>query len=110
MKFKTSVEEAVEALVKANEKFVQLLQHGSMKVEYYVPNKVDLQTPHTQDELYIIISGSGKFINGNKTVDFKPHDVLFVPAGTEHRFINFTTDFATWVIFYGEDGGENKID
>ena len=105
MKFKISPDKAIEALTKIDTKFVQLLQHGSMTVEYYAPDKVDLQTPHKQDELYIIISGSGKFINGNETVDFKPHDVLFVPAGAEHRFINFSDDFATWVIFYGEDGG-----
>ena len=32
--------------------------------------------------------------------------LLFVKAGHEHRFENFTDDFATWVIFYGPDGGE----
>jgi len=26
----------------------------------------------------------------------------------DHRFENFTDDFATWVIFYGEEGGESK--
>jgi hypothetical protein len=35
--------------------------------------------------------------------------VLFVPAGHEHRFEDFTPDFATWVIFYGPDGGESVI-
>ena len=40
-------------------------------------------------------------------MSFKENDVLFVPAGIEHRFENFTDDFATWVIFYGEKGGEN---
>ncbi len=102
MKFKLSVEEAVKALTKSDKKFVQLMQHGSMRVEYYAPDKVDLQTPHAQDELYIIINGSGKFVNGNNTVDFRAHDILFVAAGVEHRFKNFSNDFATWVIFYGE--------
>ena len=106
MEFKTSVEEAIKALSKTDKKFVALLQHGSMKVEYYAPDKVDLQSPHKQDELYIIISGNGKFMRENKTVDFKMNDVLFVPAGAEHRFIDFSDDFATWVIFYGNDGGE----
>ena len=32
---------------------------------------------------------------------------MFVPAGVEHRFENFTEDFKTWVIFYGGDGGES---
>jgi len=33
-------------------------------------------------------------------------DVLFVAAGVEHRFSKFTDDFATWVFFYGPQGGE----
>lgn len=106
MKFKITVEEAIKALSLSDKKFVQLTRNGSMKVEYYAPEKTDLQTPHKQNELYIIISGNGKFIRDNYTVDFKPHDVLFVPAGMEHRFKDFTDDFATWVIFYGQEGGE----
>lgn len=35
-----------------------------------------------------------------------PGDFLFVPAGVEHRFEEFTDDLAVWVVFYGPDGGE----
>jgi uncharacterized RmlC-like cupin family protein len=35
-------------------------------------------------------------------------DVLFVRAGVKHKFENFSDDFATWVIFYGPEGGERK--
>ena len=31
---------------------------------------------------------------------------LFVPAGVEHRFEDFTDDLAVWVVFYGPEGGE----
>ncbi len=37
---------------------------------------------------------------------FGPGDILHVPAGVEHRFEEFTDDFATWVVFYGPEGGE----
>ena len=36
----------------------------------------------------------------------KAGDVLFVRAGAEHRFYDFTPDFETWVIFWGPKGGE----
>lgn len=89
------------------EKFITLLRHGSMSVEYYKPEGKDYQTPHQQDELYVIISGSATFFCNNCRIPCAPHDVLFAPAGAEHRFENFTNDFATWVIFYGPDGGES---
>jgi len=79
-----------------------------MSVEIYRPRQTDKQTPHLQDELYIIISGSGEFMNGGDRAPFSAGDILFVPAGIEHRFENFTDDFATWVIFYGPEKGERR--
>lgn len=107
MRIKVSFAEAAEQLSKeAVQKFTTVMQHGTMKVEYYKPEKIDLQKPHAQDELYIVASGSGTFIRRDEKVSCQSNDVLFVPAGTEHRFENFTDDFATWVIFYGAEGGE----
>lgn len=100
--------EALFNLKKSSAEFIELFQHGSLSVELYKPDVTDNQTPHTRDEVYVIISGSGMFLNGEKTVEFQAGDFLFVPAGIEHRFINFTADFSTWVIFYGPVGGEEN--
>lgn len=83
-----------------------LFERGSLEVEVYAPQGCDRQTPHTRDEVYIVISGTGFFRNGKDRHRFAPGDLLFVPAGVEHRFEEFTEDFATWVIFYGPEGGE----
>ncbi len=106
----TSIAKAKNALTKLGDQpFVELLKEGTMLVEYYAPHQVDLQQPHRQDELYVIQSGSGVFYNNGNRSPFVAGDVLFVPAGIEHRFEDFTDDFATWVIFYGPDGGEKKV-
>ena len=86
--------------------FKTLYTHGSLSIELYKPDQIDKQKPHDRDEVYIIVSGSGKFKNGDETISFKPNDFLFIPAGVDHRFIDFTEDFVTWVIFYGPVGGE----
>lgn len=83
-----------------------LFAHGSLTIEIYRPAGVDRQQPHEQDEVYVVIAGSGEFVNGDTRQPFEPGEVLFVPAGVEHRFENFSDDFATWVIFYGPTGGE----
>lgn len=49
----------------------------------------------------MIASGSGKFVCAGETQAFATGDVLFVAAGVEHRFLDFTDDFAVWVIFFG---------
>jgi mannose-6-phosphate isomerase-like protein (cupin superfamily) len=105
--FKVTPEEGINRLKEtAGITFTTLMQHGTMSVEYYKPDKIDLQQPHKQDEIYVIASGSGFFFRNGDTVTCKTGDVLFVPAGMEHRFNDFTEDFATWVIFYGKEGGE----
>lgn len=87
-------------------RFVTVFERGSLSVELYAPRGEDLQTPHDQDELYIVAAGSGEFLNGAERHPFQAGDVLFVAAGVEHRFLNFTDDFQTWVVFYGPEGGE----
>jgi mannose-6-phosphate isomerase-like protein (cupin superfamily) len=77
-----------------------LMEHGTMYVEVYRPDKIDRQIAHSQDEIYVIISGSGSFFNNGERRPFAEGDLIFVPAGVEHRFEDFTDDFATWVIFY----------
>ena len=85
---------------------VELLRHGTLLVEVYAPRGVDPQQPHTRDEVYVVISGTDLFLNGTDRRRFEPGDLLFVPAGCPHRFEDFSDDFATWVMFYGPEGGE----
>ncbi|MGB8843258.1 MAG: cupin domain-containing protein [Aliidongia sp.] len=87
-------------------RFHYALRHGTMKMGLYAPTATDTQTPHKQDELYIVVSGRGEFVKNRERRQFSPHDVIFVEAGADHRFENFSADFAAWVIFWGVEGGE----
>lgn len=105
---RTTVAEAMERLPGPDgERFARVLGHGSMEVEVYAPRGSDPQTPHTRDELYVVAEGTGEFVNGETRHPFGSGDVLFVPAGVEHRFEDFTDDLVVWVVFYGPEGGEN---
>ena len=89
-------------------RFAKVLGHGTLVVEIYAPRGRDPQQPHTRDEVYVVVSGRGHFRNGPRRHPFGPGDLLFVPAGVEHRFEDFTEDLVVWVIFYGPEGGENE--
>ena len=103
-----SVQDALAALAKAGGEFTTLFRHGTLEVEIYRPVGTDKQKPHRRDELYVVISGTGAFLHGAARTPFRPGYVLFAEAGIEHRFVDFTDDFATWVFFYGPDGGEAR--
>ena len=83
-----------------------VLEHGTLRVGMYAPRGHDPQTPHEQDEVYVVMSGSGEFVSGDQRHAFGTGDVLFVPAGVAHRCEAFSDDLAVWVIFYGPNGGE----
>ena len=108
-RFHLTPESALEALQKeAGIPFAVLMKHGTMQVEYFKPEGADTQQPHRQDELYFIQSGSAQFNRNGEWVAVKQGDVLFVPAGMPHHFTEFSSDFATWVVFYGQQGGEKE--
>ena len=103
-----TISNALESLKGESEPFRVLFRHGTLEVEVYKPVGVDKQTPHDRDEVYVVASGSGYFVNGDSREPFEDGEVLFVPAGVVHRFEDFTDDFSTWVFFYGPAGGENR--
>ena len=105
---RATVAEALERLPgPGGERFARVMGYGTMEVEVYAPRGRDSQTPHLRDELYFVVSGSGQFANGPERHPFGPGDALFVPAGVEHRFEEFTDDLVVWVVFYGPEGGED---
>jgi len=77
------------------------LEHGTLLAELYAPRGADRQPAHDRDEIYIVVKGSGWFVNAGERRPFAAGDFIFVEAGREHRFEDFTDDFAAWVIFFG---------
>ena len=84
---------------------IPVLRSADLEVELYAPAGKDAQKPHTRDELYVIASGTGWFHSGEQRQEFSPGTLLFVPAGVEHHFADFSADFSAWVVFFGPEGG-----
>ena len=105
--FSATLDQARHAPIPLGFRSAKLMRHGSMVLRYYAPKGTDPQTPHDQDEIYIVASGTGTFACAGKRTPIEPGDALFAPAGAEHRFESFSADFGTWVVFYGPKGGEH---
>lgn len=108
MRFHVSIAEALRMLEKSEDDFALVFEHGSMTGVLFGPAEIDGQEPHLQDEIYIVVSGSGTFELEEKVVQIGVGDFLFVPAGAAHRFRQFSPDLLLWVILYGQDGGERE--
>jgi mannose-6-phosphate isomerase-like protein (cupin superfamily) len=44
----------------AGERFVELFRRGALSIELYAPRETDPQQPHRQDEVYVVVQGSGR--------------------------------------------------
>ena len=102
-----TLKRALQSVAKSDDgEYGVLFEHGSMQLGCYKPHRIDSQQAHNRDEIYVIQSGRGVFFLNGKRQAFEPGEALFVPAGIEHRFEDFSDDFSAWVIFYGPSGGE----
>lgn len=88
------------------ERSVLVLNRGTLDVRLSVPLPPNVQTPHAQDELYVVVKGKGVLVSEGRHEAFETGDVLFVAAGTDHHYADFSEDLALWRIFYGAEGGE----
>lgn len=90
----------------AGEHSASLLKRGTLDVKLSLPVRPNVQTPHEQDEVYVIVSGRGVLVHDGQRDTCEAGDLAFVAAGTEHHFEDFTDDLAVWVLFFGPRGGE----
>jgi mannose-6-phosphate isomerase-like protein (cupin superfamily) len=105
-----TMENAEAALRGVDEKFVGIFRHGSLEVEFYRPKKADLQTPHSRDEVYVVVSGRGEFFKDGNREPFEAGEVLFVPAGVEHRFEDFLRRFRdVGVLLWARGWGDGPV-
>jgi mannose-6-phosphate isomerase-like protein (cupin superfamily) len=77
---------------------------------YCIPaGGTDDQSPHTEDEIYVVASGRATIVTPGGRAEVGPGAVIFVPAHEEHRFVDVTEDLALLVVF-GPAYGARKED
>jgi ethanolamine utilization protein EutQ (cupin superfamily) len=84
-----------------NPEYLVSFDNGDCLFGYWTPRSKDDQKPHDRDEIYVLIAGSAKFDMDEKCRVVKTGDLIFVPAGKTHRFIDHSDDLAMWVAFFG---------
>ena len=58
----------------------------------------DRQQPHSDDEVYVVLEGSGTLEVEGERVDLREGQAVYVPAGADHRFVGYE-QLAVLVVF-----------
>jgi mannose-6-phosphate isomerase-like protein (cupin superfamily) len=59
----------------------------------------DLQGPHLEDEIYVVLEGRARLRIGTEDIDVRPGQVLFIRANVAHSFIDIAEDLALLAMF-----------
>ena len=59
----------------------------------------DMQAPHDEDEVYLVLSGKARMRLGNEDRSVGPGSLLYVSATTEHSFFEIEEDMTLLVFF-----------
>lgn len=78
----------------------EVLRRGDVSLSLFTPRGSDHQSVHEQDEVYLVITGSGTLRCGKVDHVFAAGDALYVAAGQEHHFVGNLTELVTWVLFW----------
>jgi mannose-6-phosphate isomerase-like protein (cupin superfamily) len=84
-----------------NRSYLEFLKVPALSTGLYslTAGSVDPQQPHTEDEVYYVISGKASFIGGDRQYQVRAGSILFVEAGLAHRFFDIVEDLNVLVFF-----------
>ena len=90
----------------AGRPYLEFISVPDLSVGLYVlkVGQPDLQQPHTEDEVYYVVSGRAKITVGDEVRDVGPGSTVFVGTAVPHRFHDITEDLTLFVAFGPAEG------
>jgi mannose-6-phosphate isomerase-like protein (cupin superfamily) len=88
----------------------EFLHVPSMSAGLYqlAAGSTDPQQPHSEDELYYVVSGQAQIQVAQEQIPVGPGSLVFVPAHVEHRFHNITEELSVLVFFSPAEYSQKK--
>jgi mannose-6-phosphate isomerase-like protein (cupin superfamily) len=103
------LQQVLQERARANRAWLEFLRVPALSAGIYhlKAGEADLQKPHTEDEIYYVVSGHADFRSGQEQRAVQPGSLIFVERGAEHRFCDVTEDL-TVLVFFGPAEGSGE--
>jgi mannose-6-phosphate isomerase-like protein (cupin superfamily) len=87
--------------VASGRSYLEFLRAPDLSAGMYVleAGATDRQLPHTEDEIYVVLSGRGRLRMGDEDVPVGPGSIAFVAARVDHRFHDIEARLTVLVVF-----------
>jgi mannose-6-phosphate isomerase-like protein (cupin superfamily) len=82
-------------------RYVEWVRSQSLSAGVYriAAGGVDDQSPHREDEVYVVTAGAAELEVEGRRTPVGPGTVAFVPRRADHRFVDVTADLEASVVF-----------
>src|SRR5579864_7633525 len=86
---------------RAQQDYLEFLNVPALSAGLYMlaAGAVDGQQPHTEDEIYYVISGRASIRVGDEDCAVQAGSLIYVPANVEHRFHSISEELRLLVLF-----------
>jgi mannose-6-phosphate isomerase-like protein (cupin superfamily) len=90
----------------SHQSYLEFIRTRSLSAGLYVLPRgaTDRQQPHTEDEIYYVVSGAGRVTVADETRDVAAGSVIFVAATVPHRFHDIAEQLEIIVFFAPPEG------
>ena len=105
-----TLSEAIDRRRKTEKPWLEFLRVPALSVGIYAlrAGAEDPQAPHTEDEVYYVVSGRATLRVGDEDRVVGPGSIVFVGATAKHRFHSITEDLTSLVFFAPAAGANAK--
>jgi mannose-6-phosphate isomerase-like protein (cupin superfamily) len=85
----------------SNKLYLEFLKVPDLSMGLYVlpAGGADPQLPHTEDEVYYVVSGKAKILVADENRDVQAGSIVYVAKNVEHRFHSIEEELTVLVFF-----------
>ena len=85
----------------SNKLYLEFLKVPDLSMGLYVlpAGSTDPQSPHTEDEIYYVVSGRAKILVADENRDMQAGSIVYVAKNVAHRFHSIEEDLTLLVFF-----------
>jgi mannose-6-phosphate isomerase-like protein (cupin superfamily) len=85
----------------SNKLYLEFLKVPDLSIGLYVlpAGGVDPQSPHTEDEVYYVVSGRAKILVAEENRDVQAGSIVYVEKNIAHRFHSIEEELTVLVFF-----------
>lgn len=93
----------------SNKLYLEFLKVPDLSMGLYVlpAGGTDPQSPHTEDEVYYVVSGTAKILVADEDRDVQAGSIVYVAKNVEHRFHSIKKEL-TLLVFFAPAEYSNK--